>query len=78
MSLAGLSSLTWLLSLARLLALARLLVRGGRRLRLIAELRGRFEPFADRLVHHFRLAGDLLGVFADLPLRLSEAVLGVL
>ena len=43
-------------------------------LALVAELRSRLQAFADWLVGDFRLAGDLFGILADLPLRLSEAV----
>ena len=76
-------TLTGLLGLSRFIALAGVRRLTGlsishRRLRLIAKLRGGFEPFADRLVGHLSLARNLLGVFADLSLRIGEAVLGVL
>ena len=76
-SLARFLPLTRFPSLARFFALTGLLIR-GHRLTLVAELRGGFKSLADRLVGDLGLPGDLLCVFADLPLGLSEAVLGIL
>ncbi len=75
LALAGFMRLTGFFSLTWLLALAGLLI-GAHGLALVAKLRGGFEAFADRLVGDFGLTGDLLGILADLPLGLGEAVLG--